>query len=338
MSAALEMHGVRKRYGEIIALAISELALGEGSVTAFVGPNGSGKTTLLETLAALARPDDGSVLFRGADVYKTRESARSTRRAVTMSFQKPVLLRGTVFDNVAYPLKIRGMKKAGTLEREVAAALDAVGLAGFEARAHNALSGGEAQRVSIARALAAKPEVLLLDEPTGSIGREFIPVLMKLMTTLAEERGVTVAFTTHHLGLALQYAGRVWSLFKGRLIRGTTENLFSATFRRGPDGPIAVLRAAIELALPEGTSIEGASYVSLQAEKLEVTAPTVAARNTFEGTLVALFLERDVVKATIDAGVRITALIPRESLQNGAPHVGSRVSVHVPDDAIEVLS
>ena len=355
MDGLLEMAGVKKSYDSRPALAIKELAIERGSVTAFVGPNGSGKTTLMETLAGLLPPDEGAVRVNGKEIYATRGSARDARRRITLTFQRPVLFRGTVFDNVAYPLKVRrtwgGLSSPpinGSLERlphsgerveeAVADALDAIGLAGFEERRHSSLSGGEVQRVAIARALAARPEVLLLDEPTASVGREFLPFLMKLITGLAREKGVTVAFTTHHLGLAIEYSDRVWSMFNGRIIRGTTENLFTVDFHEKAGALVACIRGGVEIELVNKQRVEDARCISILAEKVRIAEAGHMGRNVFSGTLIALFLEKETVKATVDIGVRLTAFIPRTALADNALALGRTVSVIVPDDAIEVLA
>ncbi len=344
MDGFLEMAGVKKSYDSRPALAINELAIERGSVTAIVGPNGSGKTTLMETLAGLLPPDEGAVRFNGKEIYAIRGSARDARRRITLTFQRPVLFRGTVFDNVAYPLKVRGTANRERVEEAVADALDAIGLAGFEERRHSSLSGGEVQRVAIARALAARPEVLLLDEPTASVGREFLPFLMKLITGLAREKGVTVAFTTHHLGLAIEYSDRVWSMFNGRIIRGTTENLFTVDFHEKAGSLVAGIRGGVEIELENKQRVEDARCISILAEKLRIKVsegPHVdvpAGRNVFSGTLIALFLEKETVKATVDIGVRLTAFIPRTALADNALALGRTVSVIVPNDAIEVLA
>ena len=145
-----------------------------GTVLALLGPSGSGKTTLLDILGLLEKPTSGHVLLDGREV-STRD--RDARLQIAAVFQRPYLFKGTVGGNVAYGLVARGVPRA-THAAKIAAALERVGLAGYEQRSALALSGGEAQRVALARALVLEPRVLLLDEPLASLD----PLLKRRLT------------------------------------------------------------------------------------------------------------------------------------------------------------
>ncbi|MGE5190610.1 MAG: ATP-binding cassette domain-containing protein [Gemmatimonadota bacterium] len=189
------LHGIRMRYGRKTVLAIDALSIGRGRLHTLSGPNGAGKSTLLSLLAFLAPPAEGEVYYAGRRVAWDRRSLRDLRRRVTLLHQAPYLFAGTVRDNVAFGLKARGF--GGDAQRRiVAGALETVGLAGFDERKARELSGGEAQRVAMARALALSPEVLLLDEPLANIDRETAAALEAVIASLPA-RGTTVVIATH---------------------------------------------------------------------------------------------------------------------------------------------
>jgi tungstate transport system ATP-binding protein len=179
------------------------LTFASGMLTAVLGPNGSGKTTLLKLAMGLLEPTHGRITFAG------RSNAVSRRRAFV--FQKPVMLRRTAAGNVAYALRMAG--HAATTAR-VGQLLGQVGLAAFAARPARRLSGGEQQRLALARALAREPEILFLDEPTASLDPYAAKGVEDIITQIAGA-GVKVVMTTHDLGQARRLAGHVVFLAKG---------------------------------------------------------------------------------------------------------------------------
>ncbi len=195
MEALYRLHAIRKRYGSNLALDIGELSIAEGRLYTLTGANGAGKSTLLNILAFLAPPTSGEIFYAGKRVDRDRGGMEEYRRKVTLLHQSPYLFGGTVHDNVAFGLKVRGIR-GEELRRRIDMALDTVGLQGFRERKARELSGGEAQRVAMARALALKPEVLLLDEPLANIDRETTGLLEAVIAKLPSQ-GTTVVMTTH---------------------------------------------------------------------------------------------------------------------------------------------
>lgn len=189
------LRGIRKRYGAKTVLDIDHLEIGKGRLYTLNGPNGAGKSTLLEILAFLSPPTEGELLYDGARIDWNPGSAGARRRRVTLLHQSPYLFGGTVRANVAFGLNARGI--AGDRQRQIVdGALETVGLPGFGDRKARELSGGEVQRVAMARALALSPEVLLLDEPFANIDRETAGALEAVVASLPA-RGTTVVMTTH---------------------------------------------------------------------------------------------------------------------------------------------
>jgi len=189
------LQSIRKCYGSNVALDIEELTIAEGHLYTLTGPNGAGKSTLLSILAFLAPPTSGEIFYAGKRVDWNHGAVEEYRRKVTLLHQSPYLFGGSVHDNVAFGLKVRGILGAEQ-RRIVDRALDGVGLQGFRDRKARELSGGEAQRVAMARALALNPEVLLLDEPLANIDRETTGLLETVIASLPA-RGTTVVMTTH---------------------------------------------------------------------------------------------------------------------------------------------
>ena len=195
-------------------LDVPELDVAEGSTLALLGPSGSGKSSLLAVLGLLERPDAGRVLLGGREVSHRDRDARLAMAAV---FQRPYLLKATVGANVAYGLGLRGVPAAARRSR-VAEVLERVGLAGWENRAALTLSGGEAHRVSLARALVLRPRVLLLDEPLASLD----PLLKRRLTqefaSILRAEAITTVYVTHDHDEALVVADAIGVMREGRIV------------------------------------------------------------------------------------------------------------------------
>ena len=215
------------------------VAVGRGETVAIIGPSGTGKTTLLRLLALFRRPDAGSVEMDGTDVWTRSERDRlAVRRRIGMVFQEAALFDATVRRNVSYGRRIRqGWRDrlthwvsqigGGDASEAVAEALDVVGLADAETRSTSSLSGGEAQRVAFARAIAYDPDFLLLDEPTSDLDPRNTAVIEDAIDT-ARARGLGVAIATHDMNQAERVADRVAVMLQGRLIEvGPAERVFT---------------------------------------------------------------------------------------------------------------
>jgi cell division transport system ATP-binding protein len=218
-TAAIRFDRVSKRYPNGNQ-ALSELSfeLAPGSMAFLTGHSGAGKSTLLRLLLCLERPSRGRVLLQGNDLGTVPERhAPAVRRGIGMIFQDHKLLADkSVFDNVALPLHIAGLRYTD-IQRKVRAALKKVGLADREQSWPLALSGGEQQRVGVARAIVGMPPVLLADEPTGNLDPELSWELFQLFRSL-NERGVTVLIASHDLALVRRMGQRVLVLDQGRLV------------------------------------------------------------------------------------------------------------------------
>lgn len=217
MSSALSLSasGLKKTYRRSdFVLDVAHIEAPANATLALLGPSGSGKTTLLHMLGLLERPDAGRILLGGREVVSGDRQARLDIAAV---FQRPYLFKGTVEANVGYGLAMRGIPRPQRPAR-IAAALERVGLAGYESRGAHQLSGGEAQRVSLARALVLEPKVLLLDEPLASLDALLKRKLAEEFAQIVRTSDSTVIWVTHDQDEALMVADWVAIVNEGRVV------------------------------------------------------------------------------------------------------------------------
>ena len=206
MKNLVELQNLLVLRGDHPALRLDHLAVQEGEVLAVVGPNGAGKSTLLLTLARLLKPKQGTILFNGQPTEN--ESDTAYRRRIAMVMQDPLLFDTSVYENVASGLKFRRVPK-DEIRRKVSLALERLGVAHLSTRRANHLSGGEAQRVSLARALVLEPELLLLDEPFSALDPPTRASILDDLRELLTETATTTVFVTHDLQEARQLSGRM---------------------------------------------------------------------------------------------------------------------------------
>jgi tungstate transport system ATP-binding protein len=222
-------------YDARTVLDVNALEVHEGEMLALVGPSGAGKSTLLRVLNFIEMPASGTLLYRGQNVAAS--ASLELRREVTTVFQRPVLLRGTVAENIAYGLRLRGAR----VNVNVETILQRVGLENMAHAPARKLSGGEMQRVALARALVIEPRVLLLDEPTANLDPYNVTLIEDIVREQNQTRGVTVVVVTHNVFQAKRLAQRVGLLLNGQLVEiadtsaffDSPQDLRTAAFVRG---------------------------------------------------------------------------------------------------------
>ncbi len=209
MNAIIEARDVVKSFGQTPALRGATVAVDKGEILAVMGPSGSGKSTLLHCLAGILVPDQGEVWFGGQRLDTLSENRRSDLRRDRFGFvfqSGQLVPELTAVENVALPLLLSGTRRSRAVA-ETTPWFSRLGLDGLEQRRSGELSGGQAQRVALARGLVGRPEVLFADEPTGSLDSVSGELVMSLLTAAAREHGTTVILVTHDARVAA-YADR----------------------------------------------------------------------------------------------------------------------------------
>ena len=210
---AVRLSGIRRVYGDVVAVAGIDLDIGAGEFFTLLGPSGSGKTTTLRVIAGFERPDAGRVELQGADVTRVAPA----QRAVNTVFQDYALFpHMTVAENVEYGLRVKGMSRRDRRAR-AEAMLQKVRLPGLGDRKPVQLSGGQRQRVALARAIVNGPPVLLLDEPLGALDLKLRQEMQIFLKALQRDLGITFVYVTHDQEEALTMSDRLAVFNEGRI-------------------------------------------------------------------------------------------------------------------------
>ena len=202
----ITISNLRKSYDGRQVLDAKEGRVRNGSRTAIVGPNGAGKSTLLKIIAGLESPDEGTVLYNGNNQFPQMD--------VTLVFQKPYLISSTVEKNIAYPMKLRGFSPE-QIEKRITELTEELNLSGFRKQKSWKLSGGETQKVALARALSFRPKLLLLDEPTANIDPYTTSEIERMLLSITD---TTIIMVTHNLAQAKRVCNDIIMLHEGQIV------------------------------------------------------------------------------------------------------------------------
>jgi len=353
----IALHGIQvARLGRTV-LSVPELAVDAGQVLAVIGPNGAGKSTLLRVMGLLETPAAGSVRFQGERVSPA--DGLAIRRRMASVFQDPLLTDATVGDNVALGLRFRGVDRERVAPR-VTEWLDQLGIAQLASRQARTLSGGEAQRTALARALVLEPELLLLDEPFSALDQPTREALIEDLGRILRRRRATAVLVTHDRGEAQALGDRVAVMLEGRLLQvDEAGQVFRAPASeevarfvgvetllecrvQAVTGGLAILEAGkqtIEVAQPA----EAGEWVRLCVRPEDVTLTARAggsassARNHLEGRIVRLAQSGPHVRVTIDCGFPLVALVTQRSVTEMGLAPGSPVTAHFKATAAHLL-
>ena len=344
----LAARDVRVTYGGRTVLELPALAVAEGDVLAVIGPNGAGKSTLLRVLALLEPPGHGTVAFRGV-IARSAAERLAVRRRTASVFPDPWLCDATVRANARLALRFRGVTGADA-ERRVDRWLERLGIAHLADRPARGLSGGEAQRTSLARAFAAAPEALFLDEPFAALDPPTREALVEDLGGLLAESRTTAVFVTHDRGEALRLGDRVAVLLDGRVAQlgrpevvfGApadeavarlvgVENLVRGTVVAVRDGLVDVAVDGATIAVAGTARVGDAALVGLRPEDLVLEpgspgGPT-SARNRLVGTIAQVAPRGALYRVVVDCGPRLTAVVTRPSVEGLGLVPGAAVGV-----------
>jgi tungstate transport system ATP-binding protein len=326
-----------KVYGDRKVLDIPELQVEKGKVYGLLGPNGSGKTTLLEILSFLIQPTTGEIAYNAKKVEFSRTYLQGLRREVAMVEQQPILFTTSVYKNVEFGLRIRKVEKERR-RQTVFEVLDLVGMREFAQASAHKLSGGETQRIAIARALACSPKVILFDEPTSNVDIENQIIIERILRDINTQKAISVIFTTHNRMQAAKLSDHIVFLFKGKPASSVYENIFSGTIRKDDRGDMYCL-VHDEVILPVHTDKIGQVTVSIDPKTARVLPAqgSPPGHNGLPGHVVQLTDEGGNVRALIDVGVPISVLLGREAYKKAPILTGDRVLVICPPQSVEIM-
>jgi len=324
-----------KRYGDKEILKGISFDVQRGEVFALIGPTGAGKTTLLRIIDLLERPNSGAVYIDGLDTSASEKVRLDMRRRIGVVFQKPVVFNASVYDNVAYGLKIRGEGKA-SLHRRVKRALEMVDLSRYDDRRARTLSGGEVQRVALARAIVIEPEVLLLDEPSANLDPVSTAHVEEVISRIIRELNTTVVMATHDMSQGQRLADRIGVLMDGQILQaGEPREVFNYPTSRKIaefvameniiEGVISSSKEGVVSIEVGGKVIEGISSLDpgeevcacIRAEDitLALSRTPSSARNAFLGQITRVVSIGPLARVEVDCGFPLVALVTKRSAE-----------------------
>ncbi len=353
----LKIEDLLVRRGGTTVLEIPTLAVFQGQVLSLIGPNGAGKSTLMLTLAGLLKPARGNLLFRGEPIA---DGGFAYRRHIAMVFQDPLLFDTTVFENVASGLKIRGMGRR-EVGRRVPDYLERFGIGHLAKRSARKLSGGEAQRTSLARAFVTEPEIVFLDEPFSALDPPTREVLTGDLEKILRETHTTAIASTHDQTEALRLADRIAVVNRGRIaqigsvaeVMNRPADEFVASFVGVetvlPGRVVRTTGGAFTAAVAGGREIEAVGQVEVGADvlccirpenvTLSITAASsgTSARNVFSATIRQMTRLGLFHRIRLDCGFDLVAYVTGQSLAELELKEGMPVTVSFKATAVHVI-
>ncbi len=345
----LSIRNITKSFGSFAVFRSVSFEVGQGQYFVLLGASGVGKSVLLETIAGLIWPDAGRIFLDGRDV--TDEKIQ--KRKFGLVFQNSALFpHMTVYDNIAYPLRCKGLKNSQIQERVDQIAED-FAVTGFLKRRVQTLSGGESQRISLARVVVREPRCLLLDEPLSSLDAKSRPQMRALLRKI-NRQGQTIVHVTHDYTEAVSLGTHIAVMDAGRIAQaGTVEevfqrpksefiarfvgirNFFKGQLEKPANGPANLRQFVTDgLGLSVMTdSVAGIGFVMVRSEDVTIFNAAMnahtSARNNFEGTIVDIIPAATGIEVLIDVGagkpVEVAAMISAESVKALELHCGKRV-------------
>jgi len=353
----IETSDLEQRFDGHQVLKKVDLKIEKGKVFGLIGPTGAGKTTLLRILDLLDRPVAGRIYFDGEDVLLSERRRFEIRRRMSFVQQKPVVFSMSVFDNVACGLRWRHDKKEN-IDRKVRDTLKRVGLSGLGLRDARTLSGGEVQRVAVARALVTEPELLLLDEPTANLDPVSIYRIETTLLQVVGEGKTTVLLATHGMSQVQRLADTIGVLMKGELLQvGSPAEVFCSPVSGEVAGFVGIgniLSGEIaakdgDLAIVEvnGNSIQVVTEVPV-GKKIDLvigpenitfalTRDPSSARNVFRGRITVMTELGTLVRIKVDCGFPLFGVLTVKSARELGFEIGKSIFANFKATAVHII-
>ena len=353
----IKIENIILQRGGATVLDIPEFLVPQGRILALIGPNGAGKSTLLLTLAGLLKTKQGKIYLEGKPVENRADQAILRHNAAVV-FQEPLLLNSSVFANVALGLKFRRLKNE-EIRKSVQSALDYFGISQLAKRSAKTLSGGEAKRVSLARAFAIKPKIILLDEAFNSLDPPSRETLIDDLRHILEETKITAVLASHDREETLRLAQDVSVMNSGKIVQsGTTAEIFNqpdsefvanfvgaesileGTVNSCADGHLVISINGKVIEAVGDCSIGQKVYCCLRPENVTVSNYTqgkISARNIFEAKVSKIVRQGFFYKLTLDCGFPLVAYITIPSYEDLGIAKGGTVIASFKATAVHVI-
>lgn len=337
------------------------LTIHRGEIFTLIGPSGSGKTTLLRLIDLLDLPDSGTITIDGSPTAVAEPERLKIRRRMAMVFQKSSVLNATIEENIAAGLKFRGIAP-DEIARAVRSVLDLVGLSYLAGRRAVTLSGGEMQRLAIARAVVTKPDVLFLDEPTANLDPANATMVEDLILRINKQFGTTIVLSTHDMIQGQRLADRIGVIIDGQLVQAGDLNaiffhpasraiasfvgiepIHGGTVRGSENGLATIVVGGMTVQAVSDEPV--GSHVALCIRPEDVTLsmlkapyPAGSARNCLPSTITRLVPLGPFTRVYLDSGgMMIIALLTRKSCEELALAAGTNVVAHIKATAVHVI-
>jgi tungstate transport system ATP-binding protein len=353
----IKIENILLQRGGATVLDIREFQVPRGRILALIGPNGAGKSTLLLMLAGLLKPQQGKIYFQGRPVENRFDLAILRRNAAAV-FQEPLLLNNSVYENVAMGLKFRRLKN-DEIRKSVQSALDYFGISQLAKRSAKTLSGGEAKRVSLARAFAIKPQIILLDEAFNSLDPPSREAIIDDLKQILEETKITAVLALHDREETLRLAQDVSVMNSGRIVQSGktaeifnqpdsefvanfvgTESILEGTVNSCADGNMVISINGKVIEAVGDCSVGQKVYCCLRPENVTVSNYTqgkISARNIFEAQVSKVIRQGYFYKLTLDCGFPLVAYITIPSCEDLGIAKGETVIASFKATAVHII-
>ena len=355
--ALLETENLGQNFDGNFILHDVQLTIEKGEVLALIGPTGAGKTTLLRLLDLLENPTNGKIYFDNIDVTHSHQHRLAARRRMSYVQQKPIVFTMSVYDNIAYGLKLRH-DNTKIMKQKVEYALELVGMTEYKYRQAKTLSGGETQRVAIARSLVVEPEVLFLDEPTANLDPVTTSKVEEVLSRIISEKRITVVMTTHDMSQGQRLARKIGVLINGKILQMGSpneifcspstkevaefvgvENILEGEIVEKDDRLVGItLNGKVVQAMSDYTIGEKV-YVLIRPEDITFAnkKDTSSARNIFKGTITTLTNVGSLVRIQVDCGFPLFGVITTRSAEELNFSLGKEIYSSFKATALHVI-
>ena len=343
--ALVETVQLEQKYDGCVVLKGVNLKIERGDVFALIGPTGAGKTTLIKLLDLLEVPSSGIIYFDGVDVTCGRRERLKARRRMALVQQEPIVFAMSVYDNIACGLRWRH-ERNDIMKQKVENTLELVGMAKYRNRSATTLSGGEKQRLAIARALIIEPELLLLDEPMANLDPNSVFEMEEVLAYIIREKKTTVLMTTHNMLQGQRFANKMGVLIDGKLqqVGSANEIFFSPKTKEVAEfagiknvlGGVVLQKEGNLVTIDlNGTKIQAISehevgdrvYAIIKPEGITflLSKDGSSARNVFKGKIAKITPAGTLVILEMDCGFPLLGLVTTKSAQELCLTIGKQV-------------